>query len=49
MVDQKVFDQLERILGREEYRPFKSPEGGIDVYFPRNEQGYFATSRSGYY
>ena len=49
MVDQKVFDQLERILGRGEYRPFKSPEGGIDVYFPRNEQGFFATSRSGYY
>jgi hypothetical protein len=49
MVDQKVFDQLEQILGRGEYRPFKSPEGGIDVYFPRDEQGRFATSRSGYY
>ena len=49
MVDQKVFDQLDRILDRGEYRPFKSPEGGIDVYFPRDEQGRFATSRSGYY
>lgn len=49
MVDQKVFDQLEQILGRGEYRPFKSPEGGIDVYFPRDEKGFFATSRSGYY
>ena len=49
MVDQKVFDQLEQILGRGESRPFKSPEGGIDVYFPRDESGYFKTSRSGYY
>lgn len=49
MVDQKVFDQLEQILGRGESRPFKSPEGGIDVYFPRDERGYFKTSRSGYY
>jgi len=49
MVDQKVFDQLERILDRGEYRPFKSPEGGIDVYLPRDERGFFKTSRSGYY
>jgi hypothetical protein len=50
MVDSKVFEQLDRILGREPgARSFKSPEGGLDVYFPRNEQGYFQTSRSGYY
>ena len=50
MVDSKVFEQLDRILGREPgARGFKSPEGGLDVYFPRNEQGYFQTSRSGYY
>ena len=49
MVDAEVYSQLERILGRGEYRPFKSPEGGIDVYFPRDERGYFRTSRSGKY
>jgi len=50
MVDSKLFEQLDRILGREPgARSFKSPEGGLDVYFPRNEQGFFQTSRSGYY
>ena len=50
LVDSKVFDQLDQILGREPgTRSFKSPSEGIDVYFPRNERGYFATSRSGYY
>jgi hypothetical protein len=50
MVDSKLFEQLDQILGREPgSRSFKSPEGGLDVYFPRNEQGFFQTSRSGYY
>jgi hypothetical protein len=50
MVDDKVFEQLDQILGREPgSRGFKSPSSGIDVYFPRNEEGYFQTSRSGYY
>ena len=50
MVDDKVFEQLDQILGREPgSRGFRSPSTGIDVYFPRNEQGFFATSRSGYY
>jgi hypothetical protein len=50
MVDDKVFEQLDQILGREPgSRGFRSPSTGIDVYFPRNEQGYFQTSRSGYY
>lgn len=56
-VDQEVFKQLDRILGRTEDRQktpakdqpfakqyFKSPEGGLDVYFPRDKQGYFDTS-----
>tara|TARA_R110002126_G_C10430403_1_gene498115 strand:- start:56 stop:1402 length:1347 start_codon:yes stop_codon:yes gene_type:complete len=56
-VDQAVFSQLDRILGRSESRQetpakdqpfakqyFKSPEGGLDVYFPRDKQGYFDTS-----
>jgi hypothetical protein len=50
MVDDKVFEQLDQILGREPgSRSFRSPSTGIDVYFPRNEQGFFQTSRSGYY
>jgi len=50
MVDDKVFEQLDQILGREPgSRSFRSPSTGIDVYFPRNEEGYFQTSRSGYY
>lgn len=56
-VDQAVFSQLDRILGRSADRQdtpakdqpfakqyFKSPEGGLDVYFPRDKQGYFDTS-----
>ena len=56
-VDQEVFKQLDRILGRTEERQktpakdqpfakqyFKSPEGGLDVYFPRDKEGYFDTS-----
>jgi len=56
-VDQEVFKQLDRILGRTEDRQktpakdqpfakhyFKSPEGGLDVYFPRDKEGYFDTS-----
>ena len=57
MVDSKVFEQLDIILGRtpaEQTKPapdqpgapynFKSPEGGIDVYFPRDRSGFFDTS-----
>ena len=57
MVDNKVFEQLDVILGRtpaEQTTPasdqpgaqynFKSPEGGIDVYFPRDRSGFFDTS-----
>ena len=57
IVDQEVFKQLDRILGRTEDRQktpakdqpfakhyFKSPEGGLDVYFPRDKEGYFDTS-----
>ena len=57
IVDQEVFKQLDRILGRTEDRQktpakdqpfakhyFKSPEGGLDVYFPRDKAGYFDTS-----
>ena len=57
MVDNKVFEQLDIILGRtpaEQTTPasdqpgakynFESPEGGIDVYFPRDREGFFDTS-----
>jgi len=45
-VDQAVFDQLDRILDRKPgERSFKSPEGGIDVYFPRDRQGFFDINR----
>ena len=57
MVDNKVFEQLDIILGRtpaEQTTPasdqpdakynFESPEGGIDVYFPRDRSGFFDTS-----
>tara|TARA_R100001230_G_C5677795_1_gene183821 strand:+ start:834 stop:1862 length:1029 start_codon:yes stop_codon:yes gene_type:complete len=45
-VDKEVFDQLDRILGREPgERQFMSPEGGIDVYFPRDKYGYFDINR----
>jgi hypothetical protein len=55
MVDDAIFKQLDRIMARTpqeregqrvspgwEYN-WRSPEGGPDVYFPRNERGYFAT------
>lgn len=55
MVDDAIFQQLDRILARSpeeregrrvspgwEYN-WRSPEGGPDVYFPRDERGYFAT------
>jgi len=58
MVDAKVFEQLDQIMGRtkeEQMTPapgqaraprnFMSPPTGPDVYFPRNEQGYFDTTR----
>ena len=53
MVDRKIFDQLDIILGRtpkERDTPadkpqwrknFKSPKEGPDVYFPREDSGYF--------
>lgn len=45
-VDQAVFDQLDRILDRKPgERSFKSPAGGIDVYFPRDRQGFFDINR----
>lgn len=49
MVDQEIFNQLDRILDRKsEEKSFKSPEGGIDVYFPRDNEGYFATMKKQY-
>lgn len=49
MVDQEIFKQLDRILDRKsEEKSFKSPEGGIDVYFPRDNEGYFATMKKQY-
>lgn len=55
MVDDAIFRQLDRILARTpqersgrrvspgwEYN-WRSPADGPDVYFPRNERGYFAT------
>ena len=45
-VDRAVFDQLDVILGREKsQRRFKSPDTGIDIYFPRDRQGYFNVKR----
>jgi hypothetical protein len=42
MVDSAIFEQLNTILGRSESeRQFKSPDTGPDVYFPRDERGYF--------
>ena len=53
IVDRKIFDQLDIILGRtpkERGTPaekpqwrknFKSPKEGPDVYFPREDSGYF--------
>ena len=46
MVDQAVFDQLDVVLGREPgERRFKSPDTGIDIFFPRDSQGYFNVNR----
>lgn len=42
MVDAKIFRQLDAIMGRPaSERGYKSPEGGMDLYFPRDEYGYF--------
>ena len=42
MVDAEIFRQLDVIMGRPaNEREFKSPEGGMDLYFPRDEYGYF--------
>lgn len=46
MVDQKIFDQLDVVLGRKEgERRFKSPSTGIDIFFPRDKYGYFDVNR----
>lgn len=46
MVDSAVFDQLDVILGREKReRRFKSPDTGIDIYFPRDKDGFFNVKR----
>jgi hypothetical protein len=46
MVDSAVFDQLDVILGREKReRRFKSPDTGIDIYFPRDKEGFFNVKR----
>ena len=46
MVDQKIFDQLDAVLGREPgERRFKSPDTGIDIFFPRDKYGYFNVNR----
>lgn len=46
LVDSKVFEQLDRVLGREPgARRFKSPEEGLDIYFPRTSQGFFNVKR----
>jgi len=42
MVDSTIYAQLSVILGRKRgERGFSSPEGGPDVYFPRDSYGYF--------
>jgi hypothetical protein len=44
LVDQAIFNQLERIMDRPvDKRGFISPVGGPDVYFPRDEKGFFDT------
>ena len=44
LVDQAIFNQLERIMDRPvDERSFISPVGGPDVYFPRDEKGFFDT------
>tara|TARA_R110002074_G_scaffold22643_3_gene68968 strand:- start:5 stop:1024 length:1020 start_codon:yes stop_codon:yes gene_type:complete len=46
LVDQAVFDQLDVVLGREPgERRFKSPPKGIDIFFPRDAQGFFDINR----
>ena len=46
MVDDEVFKQLDVILGREPgKRRFVSPKEGIDVYFPRDRQGFFNVNK----
>ena len=46
MVDQAVFDQLDVVLGRAPgERRFKSPDSGIDIFFPRDKQGFFDINR----
>ena len=42
MVDSKILEQLNVILKRPEgERSFRSPPTGPDVYFPRDERGFF--------
>ena len=53
-VTDEMLDIAERIRPADcclvpERREELTTEGGLDVYLPRNEQGYFQTSRSGYY
>ena len=46
MVDSAVLKQLDVILGREKRdRRFKSPDTGIDIYFPRDRDGFFNVKR----
>ena len=46
MVDDEVFKQLDVVLGREKgERRFKSPESGLDIFFPRDKQGFFNVTR----
>ena len=43
-VDRAIFDQLEIIMDRDpDERRFISPPTGPDVYFPRDERGFFDT------
>lgn len=44
LASEAVLEQLDKILDRKpEERSFKSPKEGADVYFPRDERGYFDT------
>ena len=41
-VDAQIFKQLDAIMARPDAeRRFKSGEEGMDLYFPRNQHGYF--------
>jgi len=41
-VDAQIFKQLDAIMARpDSERKFKSGEEGMDLYFPRNQHGYF--------